>query len=80
MSPYRGPRPLIIPLRVLVLWGWIRFLLTNELLQFSLSNKGLDLLLQVIAIKCIVTMVMVEVAILIPRTFVGITLQFSKKC
>ena len=50
---------------MLVLWGWICFLLTNELLQFSLSNKGLDLLLQVIAIGRIVTMVTVEVAILI---------------
>ena len=64
---------------MLVLWGWIHFLLAKELLQFSLSDKGLDLLLQVIAISCIVTMVTVEAAILIPGTFVGITLQLSRE-
>ena len=50
---------------MLVLWAWICFLLTTEFLQFSLSNKGLDLLLQLIAIGRIVTMVTVEAAILI---------------
>ena len=54
--------------------GWIHFLLANELLQFSLSDKGLYLLLEVIAISHIVTMIVVETAILILGTFVGITL------
>ena len=63
-----------------VLWGWIRFLLANEFLQFSLSDKGLDLLLQVVAISCIVTMVTVEAAIFIPKTFVGITFQLPREC
>ena len=78
--PYWGPRSLIISSGVLVLCGWIRFLLTNEFLQFSLSDKGLNLLLEVIAISRIVTMVAVETVILIPGTFVGITLQLSEEC
>ena len=64
---------------VLVLWGWICFLLANELLQFSLSDKGLNLLLYVIAIGCVMTMVTMEAAIFIPRSFVGITLQLSRE-
>ena len=59
---------------MLVLCGLIRFLLANEFLQFSLSDKGLNLLLEVIAISRVVTMVVVETTILIPGTFVGITL------
>ena len=50
---------------MLVLCGGIRFLLANELLQFSLFDKGLNLLLEVIAISRIVTMVAVETAILV---------------
>ena len=65
---------LIIPSGVLVLYGWIRVLLANKLLQFSLFDKGFNLLLEVIAISRIVTMVAVETVILIPGTFVGITL------
>ena len=57
----------------------IGFLLANESLQLFLSDKGLNLLLEVIAISRVVTMVAVEMAILIPGTFVGITLQLSQE-
>ena len=57
--------------------GGICFLLANESLQLSLSDKGLNLLLEVIAISRVVAVVAVETAILIPGTFVGVTFQFS---
>ena len=43
--PYEGSRTLIIPSEGLLLRGWIYSLLADELLQFPLSDKGLNLLL-----------------------------------
>ena len=57
---------------------WIRFLLANEFLQFFLSDKGLNLLLEVIAISCIVIMFAVEMAILIPRMFLESLFSFPE--
>ena len=54
--------------------------LADEFLQFPLPNEGLYLLLQVIAIRRVVTVVSVETAIFIPRPLAGITLQFSGEC
>ena len=54
--------------------------LVDEFLQFPLPNEGLYLLLQVIAIRRVVTVVSVETAIFIPRPLAGITLQFSGEC
>ena len=59
--------------------GGIRFLLADELLQLSLSDKGFNLLLQVVAIGRVVTMVTVEAAIFLSGSFVRITLQLSRK-
>ena len=64
---------------MLFLWGWIRSLFANKSLQFSLFDKGFNLLFQVIAIGHVVTMVTVEVAIFISRSFVRITLQLSRE-
>ena len=74
-----GSWSLVLSLGVLFLWGWIYSLLADELLQLSLSDKGFHLLLQVVAIGCVVTMVTVEAVIFVPRSFVRITLQLSRK-
>ena len=50
-----------------------------ESLQLSLSDRGLNLLLEVIAISRVMAMVAVETAILILGTFVGVTLQLSRE-
>ena len=57
--------------------GWIYSLLVDELLHFSLSNKGLNLLLYVVAISYVMTVVMVEAAIFVSRSLVGVSLQLS---
>ena len=43
----------------------IRPFLADEFLQFSLSDEGLNLLFQIVAIRSIVTVVTVETAILV---------------
>ena len=43
----------------------IRPFLTDEFLQFSFSDEGLNLLFQIVAIRSIVTVVTVETAILV---------------
>ena len=66
MSPMGESGSFIIPSGVLLLRGLIRSLLSDELLQLPLFNKGFNLLLQIITIGCVVTVVSVEVAILVP--------------
>ena len=43
----------------------IRPFLADEFLQFSLSDEGLNLLFQIVAIRSIVTVIAVETAILV---------------
>ena len=43
----------------------IRPLFTDEFLQFSFSDEGLNLLFQIVAIRSIVTVIAVETAILV---------------
>ena len=43
----------------------IRLFLADELLQFSFSDEGLNLLFQIVAIRSVVTVVTVETAILV---------------
>ena len=59
---------------VLLLKGLICSLLSNEPLQFSLFNKGFNLLFSIVTIGSVMTVVPVEAAILILRAFVGIPL------
>ena len=80
MSPMGGSRTFIIPSGVLLLRGWICSLLADELLQFPLSDKGLNLLLYVVAISYVMTVVMVEAAIFVSRSLVGVSLQLSEEC
>ena len=52
----------------------IRPILADELLQFSFSDEGLNLLFQIIAIRSVVTVIAVETAILVPGSLGWIAL------
>ena len=54
-------------------------LLTDELLQFSFSDEGLNLLFQIVAIRNVVTVVTVEMAILVSGSLGWIALQLPWK-
>ena len=70
--PYRWSRVLVLPSWDLFLWQ-IGSFPTDETLYLPLSYKGLNLLLQVVAIGCVVPVVSVKVTILVPWPFVGIS-------
>ena len=53
----------------------IRALLTDELLQLSFSDEGFNLLFQIIAIRSVMTVIVVETAILVPGSLGWIALQ-----
>ena len=57
----------------------VHFFFTDESLQLSLSNKSFYLLFQVIVVDCVMTVVIVEVAILVSGPFIGISLQLAGK-
>ena len=59
----------------LLLW-WVRSFLVDKLLQLSLSDKSFYLLLQVIAVKCVIVVVMVKAAVLVFGPLIGVSLQF----
>ena len=69
----------ILPSRGLFPSMYIRPLLADELLQFSFSDEGLNLLFQIVAIRSIVTVVTVETAILVSGSLGWITLQLPWK-
>ena len=52
----------------------IRPFLADEFLQFSFSYEGLNLLFQIVAIRSVVTVVAVEMAILVSRSLGWIAL------
>ena len=62
----------------MLLRGLIHSLLSDELLQLPLFNKGFNLLFQVVTIGRVMTAVSVETVILIPQASVGIPLQLSE--
>ena len=76
--PYGGSWLFIIPSGVLLLRGLIRSLLSDEPLQLPLFNKGFNLLFQVVTVDRVMTVVLVEVAILILLASIGISLQLSR--
>ena len=75
MSLMGGSWSFIILWGVLLLRGLIRSLLSDELLQLLLFNKGFNLLFQVVTIGHVMTVVSVEAAIFILQVFVGISLK-----
>ena len=68
---------LVIPSSNLLLW-WICPFIADESLQFPLSNKGFNLLLQVITLRRVVTMVPMKTTILVLGTLAGISLQLTE--
>ena len=71
--PYRWSGALVLPLWGLLL-GRVGFFLVDEPLKLSLSNEGLNLLLQIVAVGYIMPMIMVETVILVPWPLAGISL------
>ena len=71
--PYRWPRALVLSSWGLLL-GRIGSFLVDEPLELPLSNEGLNLLLQIVAIGYVVPMITVETAILVPWSLIGISL------
>ena len=63
----------------LLLW-WVCSFLADEPLQLSLSDESFYLLLQVVTVGYVMTVVMVEVAVLVSRPFIRISLQLARKC
>lgn len=57
----------------------IRPFLADELLQFSFSDEGLNLMFQIVAIRSVVTVVTVETAILVSGSLGWIALQLPWK-
>ena len=51
-------------------------ILSKEISQFSLPNEIFNLLLQIETLVRVMSMVSVEAVILVPITFVGISLHF----
>ena len=54
--------------------GWICSFLADKPLQLSLSDKGFNLLLQVVTISGVMAVITVEAAIFIFRPFIRISL------
>ena len=52
----------------------IRPFLADEFMQFSFSDKGLNLLFQIVAIRSVMTVVAVETTILVSRSLGWIAL------
>ena len=71
--PYRLSRALVLPSWSLLL-GRVGFFLVDEPLKLPLFNEGLNLLLQIVAVGCVVSMITVKMAILIHWPLTGISL------
>ena len=69
----------VLPSRGLFPCMCIRPFLADELLQFSFSDEGLNLLFQIVAIHNVVTVVTVEMAILVSGSLGWIALQLPWK-
>ena len=70
--PDRWPRAHVLPSWGLLL-GRIDFFLVDEPLKLPLSDEGLNLLLQIVAVGCVVPMITVETIILVPWPLTGIS-------
>ena len=76
---YMWPRTLVLPSGNLLLWQ-VRSFLADEPLQLSLSYKSFYLLPQVVAVRYVMTVITVKVAVLVSRPFIGVSLQLAGKC
>ena len=62
----------------LFLW-WVRSFLIDEPPQLSLSDKSFYLLLQVVIVRCIMTVITVKTAVLIFGPLTEVSLQLTRK-
>ena len=62
-----------------LLLRWFRSLITDQPLQFPLPNESFNLLLQVVAVGGLVTVITVEMAVLVSRPLIRVSLQFTRK-
>ena len=62
----------------LFLW-WVRSFLADEPPQLSLSGKSLYLLLQVVAVRRIITMITMKTVVLVFGPLTEVSLQLAKK-
>lgn len=69
----------VLSSRNLLLW-WVRSFLTDEPQQLSMPDKSFDLLLQIIAVKCVIIMVTVKAAVPVSEPLIGVSLQVARKC
>ena len=76
--PYGRPWTLVRPLGHLLL-RWVRSLPTDKPLQLSLPDESFNFLDQVVVVNCVVTVIMVETAVLVFRPLIRISLQLAKK-
>ena len=75
---YRWSRTIILPSTNLLLWR-VRFFLADEPLQLSLSDKSFYLLLQVVIVRCIMTVITVKTAVLVFGPLTEVSLQLTRK-
>ena len=71
--PYKWSKVLVLSSWSLLL-RWVGFFLVDEPLKLPLPNEGLNLLLQIVAVGCVVSMIMVKTEILVPWPLAGISL------
>ena len=70
---------LVLPSSNLLLW-LVHSLLADEPQQLSLSDKSFYLLLQVIAVTCVMTVITMKVVVLVSGPLIGVSLQLAEKC
>ena len=76
---YGRPKTLVLLLGNLLLW-WVHSFLADKPFQLSLSDESFYLLIQVVAIGCVLIVVAVEAAVLSSRPLIRISLQLARKC
>ena len=64
---------LVVPSRNLLL-RWVYSLPADEPLQLSLPNESFNLLFQVVAVDCVMTVVTMETTVLVSRPLIRISL------
>ena len=58
---------------------WVHPLLADEPLQLSLSDKGFNLVLQIVTVSCVMAVITVESAILVSRPLIRVSIQLAEK-
>ena len=75
---YRWSRALLLPSWGLLL-GRVDSFLIDEPLKLPLSNESPNLLFQIVVVGCVMLVITVETAILVPWPLTGISLQLTRE-